>query len=114
MGTNCFTLMMTGTLMAPAYKEMKLHPTNCSKVMNCTSTVIVSLIPWSADGIFILGLFGVSTLRYGVYSIYAYLAPIIAFIFALIGYRVIPADVHIEKGEKYNKKEYQKKLAENK
>ena len=112
MGTNCFTLMMTGTLMAPAYKEMKLHPTNCSKVMNCTSTVIVSLIPWSADGIFILGLFGVSTLRYGVYSIYAYLAPIIAFIFALIGYRVIPADVHIEKGEKYNKKEYQKKLAE--
>ena len=112
MGTNCFTLMMTGTLMAPAYKKMKLHPTNCSKVMNCTSTVIVSLIPWSADGIFITGLFGISTLYYGLYSVYAYVAPILVFVITCLGFRVIPADVHIEKAEKYNKKEYQKKLAE--
>lgn len=103
MGTNTFTILMCGTLMGPVYKKEGLHPTNCSKVMNCTSTVVTSLIPWSVDGVYIFGLFGVATINYGMYSLYAWIVPLMALLFVILGIRVIPANVNLEAGEKYHK-----------
>lgn len=98
MGTNTFSLLMTGTLMLPAYREQKLHPTNLSKAINATSTVFCPLIPWNASGIYVVGLFGVSTLSFAPYAIYSYLMPIAAFLFALFKIGIIPANVDLEAG----------------
>lgn len=103
MGTNTFSLLMTGSLMLPAYKKYNLHPTNLSKAINATSTVIAPLIPWNIAGMYVGGLFGVSTLAFAPYSFICYITPIVAFLMVLFNYRVIPADVNLEGGEKYKK-----------
>ncbi|AVQ28062.1 Na+/H+ antiporter NhaC [Fusobacterium ulcerans] len=79
MGTNTFSLLMTGSLLAPVYKKFNLDPTNLSKAINSTSTVICPFIPWNASGIFVLGLFGGSVTDFIPYAFYSYLMPITAF-----------------------------------
>lgn len=103
MGTNTFSLLMTGSLMAPAYKDFDLHPTNLSKAINATSTVIAPLIPWNIAGIYVGGLFGVKTLAFAPYSFICYITPLVAFLMVIFKYRVIPASVDLENGEKYIK-----------
>lgn len=92
MGTNTFSLLMTGSLMAPAYKDFNLHPTNLSKAINATSTVFCPFIPWNASGIFVVGLFGVPTLQFAPYTFYSYLMPLAALLFVILKIKVIPAD----------------------
>lgn len=89
--------------MAPAYKDFDLHPTNLSKAINATSTVIAPLIPWNIAGIYVGGLFGVKTLAFAPYSFICYITPLVAFLMVIFKYRVIPASVDLENGEKYIK-----------
>lgn len=95
LGTNTFSLLMTGTLMTPAYQKMKLHPTNLSKALNATSTVICPLIPWNASGIYVVALFGAGTLSFAPYAFYSYLMPIAAFCFVLLGIQIAPIDADL-------------------
>lgn len=103
MGTNTFSLLMTGTLMMPAYRKFHLHPTNCSKAINATSTVIAPLIPWNIAGMYLDGLFGVSTAAFAPYSFICYITPLVAFVMVAMNYRVIPDTVDLEHGETYHK-----------
>lgn len=111
MGTNTFSLLMSGSLMIPAYRKFHLHPTNCSKAINATSTVIAPLIPWNIVGMYIDGLFGVSTLAFAPYSFLCYITPVVAFLMVLFNYRVIPDSVDLEHGEKYISPRKAKKTA---
>ncbi len=104
MGTNTFSLLMTGTLMAPAYKEYKLHPTNLSKAMTAISTPGCTFIPWNASGIYVIGLFGVGTLSFAPYACLVYLMPLAVLLSVVFKFRVIPASVNLEAGEKYTRK----------
>ena len=78
-----------------------LHRVNCSRVMNCTSTVIAAIVPWNLGAIYILGLYGVNVFQFTPYSVYIYLLPIAALLFAALGIRNIPASCKLENGEKY-------------
>lgn len=90
MGTNTFSLLMTGSLMTPAYKRFNLHPTNLSKAVGATATVCCALIPWNISGIYVKALFGTDTLNFGPYALLAYLMPIMAFLFVVFHIRVLP------------------------
>ncbi len=104
MGTNTFSLLMTGTLMSPAYKEKNLHPTNLSKAINATSTPGCTFVPWNASGIYVVATFGVgSTLTFAPYACFVYLMPLAVLLTVVLGFRVVPADVDLEGGEKYRK-----------
>lgn len=92
MGTNTFSLLMTGTLMSPAYKEYKLHPTNLSKAINATSTPGCTFIPWNASGIYVVALFGAGTLAFAPYACFVYLMPIAVLLSVVLKFRVLPAD----------------------
>ena len=92
LGTNTFSLLMTGTLMTPAYHKYGLHPVNLGKSLNSTSTVICPYIPWNASGIFVAGMFSVPIANWAPYALFSYLMPIAAFLFVLFNFRVIPAD----------------------
>lgn len=91
MGTNQFAMLMTGSLMLPMYQEFKLHPTNLSKLLNATSTGPCIFIPWNASGIYVVGMFGISTFRFAPYAIFTYLTPVIALLYGLLHIRVLPA-----------------------
>lgn len=103
MGTNTFSLLMTGSLMSPAYKSFHLHPTNCSKAINATSTLIAPFIPWNITGMYLYGLFSVSCLDFAPWSFMCYICPLTAFLMVVFNYRVIPDHVDLEHGEKYVK-----------
>lgn len=110
MGTNTFSLLMTGSLMAPAYRDFHLHPTNLSKATNATSTVVAPLVPWNITGMYMIGLYGIGVLEYAPYSFICYITPVVAFLMVVFGFRVIPADVDLENGEKYRKPKAVKKI----
>lgn len=99
LGTNTFTLLMAGALMAPAYKKYKLHPVNLGKSLNATSTVFCPLIPWNASGLFVAGMFSVSLVDWAPFAFFSYLMPIFAFLFVVFNYRVIPADPEPEEAK---------------
>ena len=97
LGTNTFSLLMTGTLMSPVYAKHGLHPTNLSKAINATSTVFCPLIPWNASGIYVVALFGISTASFAPYAFYSYIMPIAAFLFVVFGLKVVPASVNLDR-----------------
>jgi NhaC family Na+:H+ antiporter len=101
MGTNTFALLMTGSLMGPVYKKFGLHPVNCSKTINATSTVIAPLIPWNISSMYVAGLFGVNAFVFAPYSFICYITPIVAFVMVVLNIDVVPANVDLEHGEKY-------------
>lgn len=107
MGTNTFSLLMTGTLMSPAYKEKNLHPTNLSKAMTATSTPGCTFVPWNASGMYVVGMFGVGTLGFAPFAVFVYLMPIAVLLTAALNIRVVPATVDLEGGEKYRKQKAQ-------
>ena len=96
MGTNTFALLMTGSLMLPAYEEFDLHPTNLSKAINATSTVIAPLIPWNIAGIYIIGLFNVGVVEYLPYAFISYVTPIVAFAMVLLKFRIMPITIDMK------------------
>ncbi len=103
MGTNTFSLLMTGSLMSPAYKEKGLHPTNLSKAINATSTPGCTFIPWNASGMYVVGMYGVGTLGFAPYACYVYLMPLAILLTVFLKFRVVPASVNLEAGEKYRR-----------
>ena len=104
------SLLMTGSLMAPAYRDFHLHPTNLSKATNATSTVVAPLVPWNITGMYMIGLYGIGVVEYAPYSFICYITPVVAFLMVVFGFRVIPADVDLENGEKYRKPKAVKKI----
>ena len=103
MGTNTFSLLMTGSLMSPAYKEKGLHPTNLSKAINATSTPGCTFIPWNASGMYVVGMYGVGTLGFAPYACYVYLMPLAILLTVFLKFRVVPASVNLEAGERYRR-----------
>lgn len=103
MGTNTFSLLMTGSLMAPVYKKYHLHPTNLSKAINATSTPGCTFIPWNASGIYVVAMFGVGTFAFAPYACFVYLMPVAILLSVILKFRVIPSDINLEGGQKYKK-----------
>ncbi|GGP08733.1 hypothetical protein [Oceanobacillus neutriphilus] len=56
--------------------------------------------------IYVVGLFGVSTLEYLPWAFFSYITPLIVFLLVLLNIRVIPVNVDLEHGEKYDKSKH--------
>lgn len=97
LGTGAFSLIVAGSVMKPVYDEMNLEPTNLTKAIASGSTPTVGLVPWNISGIYIIGLFGVGAAQYAPYAFFAYVMPLITFIFVLAGFRVkyMKKDEHV-------------------
>ena len=91
MGTNMFSLLMTGSLLSPAYDEFKLDRTMLTRAANGTATVICTLIPWNAAAIWNTGTFGISAFAYAPFALYSYVMPIVLILFSVFKIKVYPA-----------------------
>ena len=99
LGSNYFSLIVTGSMMSPLYKKFGLHPSNLSKAMNGTSTILCATIPWNVSGIFVLSLYGLPILSWLPWALFSYLMPIGIFLFVLFNISVVPADVESGAGQ---------------
>ena len=81
LGTNTFSILMTGSLMASAYDRGGLERHSLSRDITATSTVLCPLIPWNVSGLYIAGLFGVSSLQAAPFAFCAFLTPALSHVF---------------------------------
>ena len=78
-------IIIPGRMLVPAYKKLKLLPQVCSRTCEDSATVTSPLVPWGLCGVYFTGVLGVATMEYLPYVFLAYLAPIIAIFYAVIG-----------------------------
>ncbi len=76
-------IIIPGRMLVPAYKKQKILPQVCSRTCEDSATVTSPLVPWGLCGVYFAGVLGVSTMEYFPYTFLAFLAPLIAIIFAL-------------------------------
>lgn len=81
LGTNTFSILMAGSLMVNAYDRAGLERYSLSRDITATSTVLCPLIPWNVSGLYIAGLFGVSSLQAAPFAFCAFLTPALSYVF---------------------------------
>ena len=81
LGTNTFSILMAGSLMVNAYDRAGLERYSLSRDITATSTVLCPLIPWNVSGLYIAGLFGVSSMQAAPFAFCAFLTPALSYVF---------------------------------
>lgn len=107
-GQSC-TLTLPAVAFKDAFDDLDLNGAVLSRTLECSGTVLGSIVPWDASAILYTSLFGVSVAEYLPYNLLAILSPIVAIITAYIGYGLF------RKNEQVNLKRLfvLKKLAKN-
>ncbi|MDO5689151.1 MAG: Na+/H+ antiporter NhaC [Tissierellia bacterium] len=90
-GQSC-TLTLPAVAFREAFEEYNIHPAVLSRTLECSGTVLGSLVPWDASAILYTGLFGVSVGQYLPYNYLALFSPTFAVITAYIGYGMFTKD----------------------
>lgn len=104
-GQSC-TLSLPAIAFRDAFDDMDVNPCVMSRTLECTGTVLGSIVPWDASAILYTGLFGVTVTQYLPFNLLATLSPILAVVTAYVGFGVFRRDeaVHLTlKCKKYNK-----------
>jgi NhaC family Na+:H+ antiporter len=81
-----FALVVTGSLLRPAYKRFRLKPENLSRALEDFGTMGGPLIPYSANALFMGSVLGISPLVYIPYTFLNILVPIVSLIYAATGF----------------------------
>ncbi len=89
-GHGGISVLLTGAVMAPAYREKKLDLLNLARVSGALALPWNAVIPWTTTSIYILGVLGVSTGEYLPYFAFALVMPLMALIFAAFHIHELP------------------------
>ena len=90
--TACLTasqylaIMLPGMLLKDQYTKFKLDKKVLSRTLEDGGTMFSFLIPWDTAGIYTASVLGVATLTYAPYAFLLWINPIIAAIYALVGF----------------------------
>lgn len=79
------SIVITGRLFLPAYKEKNMLPQTLSRTLEDAGTMTSPLIPWNVCAVFFAGTLGVSTIAYAPYAILNWVTPIVAMLFGYLG-----------------------------
>lgn len=88
-GEQYLSILITGKMYKNEYKNRGLAPQNLSRALEDAGTITSPLIPWSTCAIAVSTYMGVSPLKYLPYCFMNLLNPIVASVFAIVGFRVI-------------------------
>lgn len=81
-GSQYLSIIISGRMFVPAYKEKELLPQVLSRTLEDAGTLTSVLVPWNLCGVFFASTLGVSTLAYAPYAFLNWMVPIIAIIYA--------------------------------
>lgn len=88
------SILIPGRMYLTAYKKRGLHPKNLSRTIEDAGTMTSPLVPWNTCGAFMAATLGVATFAYFPYAFLNLLSPIIAIIYAYVGFKIekLPAE----------------------
>lgn len=71
-----------------AFKDKNLQSKNLSRALEDGGTVTSVFVPWNTCAVFIMSTLSVHPFEYAPYAILNFTVPILAIIFAMIGYKI--------------------------
>ncbi len=96
--TACLTasqylaIMLPGMLLKDQYTKFKLDKKVLSRTLEDGGTMFSFIIPWDTAGIYTASVLGVATVTYAPYAFLLWINPIVAAIYALIGFAQFKAE----------------------
>ena len=84
-GEQYLSILLAGKTFKPVYDKLNLHSKNLSRTLEDAGTVINPLVPWGVCGVFITSMLGVSTLQYGMFSVFCYSSLLLTIVFGFTG-----------------------------
>lgn len=86
---NYVTAIIVGKMFKGAYVKRGLHPLNLTRVMAESVAITSPLIPWNTCGIVMVGMLGVSPLKYGPYAFLCWVPSIVVTVLAYLNIGLI-------------------------
>ncbi len=78
-----FSIVMTGTLMAPVFRRHGFRTENCSRVVEDASTLGGPLVPWANNALYPMATLGVAYLDYIPYVYLLFLTPCFSILYSI-------------------------------
>ncbi|MBT2689451.1 Na+/H+ antiporter NhaC [Bacillus sp. ISL-47] len=82
------SILLPGRMYAQAYKDKNLQSKNLSRALEDGGTVTSVFVPWNTCAVFIFSTLAVHPFEYAPYAILNFTVPILAIIFAMLGYKI--------------------------
>ncbi|WLR51610.1 Na+/H+ antiporter NhaC [Bacillus tianshenii] len=82
------SVVLPGRMYAQAYHDKNLHPKNLSRAVEDGGTLTSPFVPWNTCGVYIYSTLGVSAFQYAPYALVNFIVPILAIIFATVGFKL--------------------------
>jgi len=79
------SIVITGRLFVPAYKEKDMLPQTLSRTLEDAGTMTSPLVPWNVCAVFFASTLGVSTLAYAPFAFLNWVTPLVAILFGFLG-----------------------------
>ena len=86
------SLVMTGRMYGPAYRDRGLAPENLSRVTEDAGTVVDPLVPWGSGGAYQTATLGVPTILYAPFAVFCWVSPLVTILFGYMGWTIKPLD----------------------
>lgn len=79
------SILIPGRMFVAGYDKLGISRTVASRTCTTSGICIDPITPWTLGGVYYAGVLGVSTLSYAMFTVYAWVVPIVAIIYALFG-----------------------------
>lgn len=97
--TISFAAVMTGTLMQPMFRKMRVRPENLSRVIEDCGTLGGPIIPWNTGAVYAAGVLGIAPSLFIPFCFLCFINPIISLIYGLTGFSITKLDKNEVYGE---------------
>lgn len=87
-GDQYVAVVLPSRVFRSEFQRRGLAPRMLSRTVEDTGTVTSPLVPWNSCGAYMTGVLGVSTMRYLPYAFFNILNPLLALVYAFVGFRV--------------------------
>jgi NhaC family Na+:H+ antiporter len=91
-GDQYVAVVMPSRLFRAEFARRGLAPRMLSRTVEDTGTVTSPLVPWNSCGAYMTGVLGVPTLSYLPFAFFNILNPIVAIVYAFLGFRIEHVD----------------------
>jgi Na+:H+ antiporter, NhaC family len=85
------SIVLTGRIYRPEYERRGLAPVNLSRALEDAGTLTSPLVPWNTCGAYMAATLGVATFDYLPYALFNLANPLIALLFAYVGFKILKA-----------------------
>jgi NhaC family Na+:H+ antiporter len=85
-------IVLPGRMYRAEFKRRGLAPQNLSRTLEDAGTMTSALVPWNTCGAFMAATLGVPTLAYAPYAFVNLLNPVIAIVYGITNFRIVPLE----------------------